>query len=892
MLASIIAITDRESIEHQLRQLSRAVEQSPSTVIITSLAGEIEYVNPRFTEITGYALEEVRGTNPRFLKSGKTPPEDYRSMWETITRGSVWHGEFHNRKKDGQLYRVLSSISPILDGAGRITHFVAVSEDITQRKETEAALEEAGRVLRTIFDNIQDGVVVIDATTRRFVLANKSFCRMLGYSSEEMANLGVDNIHPSAELPRVARDLQAALANEAMHANDVQVMRKDGSVFFADIHGTRFELNGQICLLGSFRDITERRMVQQGLADALAFNARLLTSAPVGILTYKPTGECISCNDAAAGIVGGTVEQIMGLNFHTLDSWRRSGLLHMAEQVIATRRIQESDVHIITTFGRNRWLNARMSRFRSGDDELLLLIVSDVSMRKRAEDARERLVAILDATPDFVAIGDLEGRLLYLNSSGRRMMGLEPDHDLSGLRVADGHPDWARRQVLEIGIPAAVRDGAWQGMSSFLDREGREMPFSQVILAHKGPDGQVAFLSTIMRDLGKQKSLEAQLQQSQRLEAIGRLAGGVAHDFNNLLTVITGYGEMMRREIPDGNPARPRLEEVIKAGERAAGLTRQLLAFSRKQVMQPKILDLNSVVHDLKKMLDRVVGEDVGIKVQTASGLGTVKADPTQIEQVIMNLVVNARDAMPNGGCLTIETANADLDETHAASHPPAVPGRFVMLAVSDTGVGIDSETQKRVFEPFFTTKPEGKGTGLGLATVYGIVKQSGGYVWVYSEVGRGTTFKIYLPRVDEVRAEDAPAAPLVDGPRGGETVLVVEDMENVREMIREVLVGRGYTVLSAAHAEEALAMVRERQGPIHLLLTDVVMPTLGGRGLAKQFLALRPGTPVLYMSGYTNGAVTDGGVLSEGIDLLEKPFSPAQLAHVVRKALDQPKGS
>jgi PAS domain S-box-containing protein len=689
----------------------------------------------------------------------------------------------------------------------------------------------------------------------------------------------------------VARDLQAVLASDATQANDVRVIRKDGSVLFADIHGRRFELNSRVCLIGSFRDITERKAVQQGLVDALAFNARLLTCAPVGILTYKTTGECVSCNDAAAEIVGGTAEQLKGQNFRTLDSWKRSGLLHMAERVIATRRIEESDVHILTTFGQDRWLTVRMSLFKSKDEDLLLLIANDVSLRKRAEEGRERLVAILDATPDFVAIGDLEGRLLYLNTSGRGMLGLEADQDLSGLRVADGHPDWARRQVLEIGIPTAVRDGSWQGMGSLLDREGREIPLSQVILAHKGPDGQVAFLSTIMRDLREQRALEAQLQQSQRLEAVGRLAGGVAHDFNNLLTVITGYGEMMRREIPEGNPARPRLEEVIKAGERAAGLTRQLLAFSRKQVMQPKLLDLNSVVQELKKMLDRVVGEDVDINVQTASDLGTVKADPTQIEQVIMNLVVNARDAMPNGGHLTIETANTEIDDTYAASHPPAVPGRFVMLAVSDTGVGIDAETQRRIFEPFFTTKPDGKGSGLGLATVYGIVKQSGGYIWIYSEVGQGTTFKIYLPRVDEACAVDGPAAAVVDAPRGDETVLVVEDMENVREMIRQVLEESGYTVLLAAHGEEALALVRERRSPIHLLLTDVVLPKLGGRGLAEQMLALRPGTPVLYMSGYTNGAVTHGGALDEGIALIEKPFTPARLAHAVRKALDSPKG-
>ncbi len=290
-------------------------------------------------------------------------------------------------------------------------------------------------------------------------------------------------------------------------------------------------------------------------------------------------------------------------------------------------------------------------------------------------------------------------------------------------------------------------------------------------------------------------------------------------------------------------------------------------------------------------MLDRVVGEDVGIEVRTASDLGTVKMDPAQIEQVIMNLVVNARDAMPDGGHLVIETANPDLDEAYAISHPPTTPGRFMMLAVSDTGIGMDAETRRHLFEPFFTTKAPGEGTGLGLATVYGIVKQNGGYIRVYSEVGRGTTFKVYLPRLDEARAEERPASADVVVPRGHETVPVVEDMESVREMIRETLEGQGYTVPVASNGEEALALVRERQGPIHLLLTDVVMPKLGGGDLARQVSALRPGTPVLFMSGYPEGVISRDGALDDGVEILEKPFSPARLALAVRRALDRTKG-
>ena len=388
---------------------------------------------------------------------------------------------------------------------------------------------------------------------------------------------------------------------------------------------------------------------------------------------------------------------------------------------------------------------------------------------------------------------------------------------------------------------------------------------------------------------GELRAAEERLFLSQKLEAIGRLAGGVAHDFNNILGVITGYGELAQRQLGPEHPAGPRVDQMMKAAERAASLTRQLLAFSRNQVMQPKLLDLNDLVADVEKMLGRLIGEDVDLVVHPAPGLGTVRADPGQIEQIILNLAVNARDAMPKGGSLTLETANVDLDEDYCAAHPPMKPGRYVMLAVSDTGVGMDEETQHRVFEPFFTTKPEGQGTGLGLATVYGIVKQSGGYIWLYSEPGRGTTLRAYLPRVDEPAETARPVGPPAEAPRGHETILVVEDTETLREVIRETLEERGYTVLLASNGEEALALARERDGPIDLLLTDVVMPKLGGGDLARLLSALRSGMRVLYMSGYTNGAISQHGVLGGGVMLLEKPFTGSTLARAVREALDRP---
>ena len=378
---------------------------------------------------------------------------------------------------------------------------------------------------------------------------------------------------------------------------------------------------------------------------------------------------------------------------------------------------------------------------------------------------------------------------------------------------------------------------------------------------------------------------EEQLRQAQKMEAIGRLAGGVAHDFNNLLSIILSYSTVLIDDMKPNDPIRADLEEIRKAGERAANLTRQLLAFSRQQVIEPRILDLNEVVSGMDGMIRRLVREDVELKT-IPGALGRVKADPGHIEQVIINLVVNARDAMPDGGRLTIETANADLDETYAREHLGVTAGPHVMLAVSDSGSGMDKATQERIFEPFFTTKGIGKGTGLGLSTVFGIVKQSGGSVWVYSEIGKGTTFKVYLPRTDEVGAAFRPrvqAASL----RGSETILLVEDEDQLRVVARGILLRNGYHVLDARHGGEALLLCEKHEGTIHLLLTDVVMPQMSGRELATRLSAIRPETRVLYMSGYTDEVIVHHRVLDAGITLLQKPLTPDVLLRKVREVLD-----
>jgi two-component system, cell cycle sensor histidine kinase and response regulator CckA len=384
---------------------------------------------------------------------------------------------------------------------------------------------------------------------------------------------------------------------------------------------------------------------------------------------------------------------------------------------------------------------------------------------------------------------------------------------------------------------------------------------------------------------------EEQLRQWQRVEAIGRLAGGVAHDFNNLLMTILGCSELLLREFDPKDPRREEVEEIRRAAQRATSLTHQLLAFGRRQVLQPRVLDLNEIVENMDRMLRRMIGEDIQFLTILAPGLWPVKVDPGQIEQVIMNLVVNARDAMPQGGRLTVETSNIKLDEEYARRHIAVKPGAFVMLAVTDTGCGMNAETRSHLFEPFFTTKEKGKGTGLGLSTVYGIIKQSGGNIWAYSEVGKGSTFKVYLPRAEEAVKVYKPKEIAPEAARGTETILLVEDEEAVRTMISRVLQGSGYKVLEACQGREAIEVCRKHQGPIHLMVTDVIMPQMSGRELAERLARVRPETKVLFMSGYPDNAIVHHGVLDPGTAFLQKPFTLAALENKVREVLEPGSG-
>jgi PAS domain S-box-containing protein len=513
--------------------------------------------------------------------------------------------------------------------------------------------------------------------------------------------------------------------------------------------------------------------------------------------------------------------------------------------------------------------------------------------RERAALRRhERLLhQIIDANPNLIFVKDWNGRFILVNQAIAEIYGTTPA-GLLGKTDADFNPNpdeiahFLRddREVMSSGRPKFISEEPVTNPST---QETRW--FQTIKIPLQLADETTPTMLGVATEITERKRLEEQLLQSQKMEAVGQLAGGVAHDFNNILTAIVGYTDLLTAEFSGNTRQMEDLEEIRKAARRAAALTRQLLAFSRKQVLEPRLIDLNDVVLNLDKMLRSLISENIELKTGLAPDLAATRADPNQVEQVIMNLAINARDAMPDGGTLTIETKNASLDQTYAAQHVAVIPGDYVMLAVTDTGCGMDDATKARMFEPFFTTKPVGRGTGLGLSTVYGIVKQSGGNIWIYSEPNKGTTFKIYLPAVEALPEDLEKTSPPRAAHGGGGTVLVVEDDDQLRRLTHRALASRGYEVLEADRGSTAIDLARRHKGPLDLLLTDIVMPDMNGRKLADTIRATRPGLRVLYMSGYPDGAIASQGILESGVAYLAKPFTTDGIIGKVREVLEGP---
>jgi two-component system, cell cycle sensor histidine kinase and response regulator CckA len=769
-------ITERNRAEAQLRLQSAALNATAHAMVITDRAGVIEWVNPAFSELTGYTAEEAVGRNPRDLvKSDQHDAAFYQSLWETILAGRVWRGEIINRRKDHSLYTEDQTVTPVRNSQNEITHFIAVKLDVTEQKRAEHEIRrqtqlaaQAERDFRVLFSANPLPMWIYHVTTLRFLEVNEAAIRRYGYERDDFLAMTIMDIRPPRDAERLLAHLHRS--REVWQASGEWRHRlESGQIIDVDIQSHTITFGGQPAVLVVAQDITERKRSVEALRAAEERTRFALQNAGVGIWDMDYT----------------------------------TGTLRWSETLEAQYGLQPG------TFGGT--FEAFVERIHPDDRASVL----------------ETLGQAIKTGTDFSLHNRTiwqDGTVRWLSGTGRILLG---EH---------GEP------VRGIGIS---------------------------------------------QDLTERRTLEAQFHQAQKMEAVGRLAGGVAHDFNNLLTAILGYCELLLADVGESDPHRPDLIEIQKAGMRATGLTRQLLAFSRKQIIEPTLLDLNVVVADIRGMLERLIGEDIEIAVRLRPESMLVEADRGQVDQVIMNLAVNARDAMPNGGTLTIETAHVELDEHYAKLHSAVKPGSYVMLALTDTGTGMTPQVQARLFEPFFTTKEPGKGTGLGLASVYGIVTRAGGTVNVYSEAGKGTSFKVYFPRADATGLVEAAPLPVAHLPAGTQTVLVVEDEDGLRALTKRMLERLGYIVLVAATADHA-RRVFDQNPSIDVLLTDVVMPGASGPELTSALVDRKPGLKVIFMSGYTEDAIVHHGVLKPGVAFIQKPFTSDILERKIRELLNQ----
>ena len=652
-----------------------------------------------------------------------------------------------------------------------------------------------------------------------------------------------------------------------------------------------------LLLVRAIRYAIERKQSEKAVRDSETRLRAIINTALDAVIGMNAQGMITEWNPRAEVIFGWPRGVALGQKLSELiipprhrDAYER-GVQHLLrtgeEGQVLNRRVEQTGLR---RDGTEFPIELSMSPVKRGETYVFNAFVADITERKRAEKIRVRLASIVESSEDAIISKTLDGIVTSWNRGAERTFGYTADEAIgkpSGLLIPQDRLD-EESQIIE-----RVKQGEHVTHFETVRRkkDGKDINIALTISPIEDGAGTIIGFSKIARDITEQKSLEAQLRQSQKMEGVGQLAGGIAHDFNNLLTVINSYSDMVLGELDFSDFSNPffrnGIEQIKEAGHRAALLTRQLLMFSRQQVLEPKVLDLNEVVSNIAKLLRRLIGEDITLVLCPHPSLGRVKIDPGQMEQIIVNLAVNARDAMPDGGQLTIETGNVELDNAYARKHALVQPGLYVMLAVSDTGCGMDAETQARIFEPFFTTKGPDKGTGLGLATVDGIVKQSGGNIWVYSELGKGTTLKIYLPRVEKASVPPEPGSAPAELLRGSETVLLVEDDEMVRALAQAILERYGYHVLAARNVHDALRLAQEGSGQIHLLLTDTIMPVMNGPELAKRFLSYRPETKVLLMSGYTDKVISYTAALEPGTAFLPKPFTPQTLTHKVREVLN-----
>ncbi len=853
----------------------------------------------RHAVIFGYAPEQTSWSRGQFLKH--VLPELRAKLEETITStpsGRTWETETQIKRVDGELRWIWVHGRRLADESGRPTRAFGTVMDVTARKREEAARKESELRYRVLFDNNLDAIFM-STPDGRVHAANPAACEMFGMTQEELCLAGRYGISDPADPEQAAAIREREQTGR--FRGELPFRRKDGTKLIGDCSSVIVSGAGEKSSFVIIRDITEHRRAEEALRESEA-NLRS---------TLENSRDCVyrfNLHTQRYEYVSRTVEQILGYTpeeFMAISLEEMIAAIHPDDRDAVRTALAEVDStgkgeveyrHLSKT-GDYSLVSTRMLLVRDCDGKPLYRCGSarDITESRRVKrelrESEERFRRVVEASPLGIYI-QTDGLFRYLNEAALKMFGAESAEAIIGENFLDRlHPDFreevsrrAQRVMREHAVAPMLEEKHLRMDGTAIDTEVIAVPF-----LYEARHGAIVFFQDITerkRQETVRQLLEQQLRQAQKMEAIGRLAGGVAHDFNNLLMVIQTYTELLQDRLPMHDNLRKNTEQVLKAAERGASLTRQMLAFSRKQIVIPMTLDLNAVIGQATRMLQRLIGEDIEFNLVEGEELWPVEADQDQIFQVLMNLCVNSRDAMPQGGSLTIATANATVKPGEAVGQTYVVPGEYVTFSVTDDGVGISKDIQQEIFEPFFTTKEVGKGTGLGLATVYGILKQSGGYVTVESDIGQGACFTVYLPKSKRASAGNSSAR--AEAPSGGrETLLVVEDEGFLRIGICEFLSSLGYKVLAASSGEEALMLASEQEH-IDLLLTDVVMPKMSGRELSEMLGTLRPELKIIHMSGYSDDTMSQYGLQRSHATFLQKPFSLGTLARKVRDTLER----